>query len=299
MVMPSFDTPEPITVTIDTVCGHVRLRASDRADTVVEVRPTDPGSEADRQAAEATQIDYAAGRLSVRAPKNRMQSLFGRYPAIDIEVELPVDSATEVKALTEIRGEGRLGDSVFETGVGNVRVDETGRLKVHTGAGDVWVGRTRGPVEVSTATGKVWIGAVDGTATVKSSNGDITAGTVAGDLRLVTANGDITIEAALASVEARTAAGRIRVGEVTRGSAELKSGFGELELGITAGTAAWLDVSSKHGTVHSDLESIEAPEATEETVRVHARTGYGDIMLRRRTRTAPADDIAPTDHQSR
>ncbi|MGI8415742.1 MAG: DUF4097 family beta strand repeat-containing protein, partial [Nakamurella sp.] len=35
--MPTFGTPEPITVTIDLPIGDVRLTASDREDTVVEV----------------------------------------------------------------------------------------------------------------------------------------------------------------------------------------------------------------------------------------------------------------------
>ena len=43
--MPEFDTPEPITVEIDLVVGDVRLTASERANTVVEVRPSDPADE--------------------------------------------------------------------------------------------------------------------------------------------------------------------------------------------------------------------------------------------------------------
>ena len=43
--MPTFDTPEPITVTLELGVGDVRITASDRADTVVEVRPSDPAKE--------------------------------------------------------------------------------------------------------------------------------------------------------------------------------------------------------------------------------------------------------------
>jgi hypothetical protein len=39
--MPTFDTPEPIAVTIELVVSYVRITASDRTDTVVEVRPSD------------------------------------------------------------------------------------------------------------------------------------------------------------------------------------------------------------------------------------------------------------------
>ena len=37
--MPTFDTPEPISATIDLAVGDVRISAGDRLDTVVEVHP--------------------------------------------------------------------------------------------------------------------------------------------------------------------------------------------------------------------------------------------------------------------
>jgi len=96
------------------------------------------------------------------------------------------------------------------------------------------------------------------------------------------ANGNITIDRALAGVDAKTAFGSVRVGEVVRGSVVLETGFGELELGVREGTAAWLDASSQHGSVRSDLDAIDSPEQADETVEVRARTRYGDIVVRRR-----------------
>ena len=56
-----FDTPDPISVTIELGVGDVRIAASDRADTVVDVRPTDEHHEPDVQAAEQTRVEYTAG----------------------------------------------------------------------------------------------------------------------------------------------------------------------------------------------------------------------------------------------
>ena len=88
--MPTFDTPEPIAVTIE-LAGDVRIHASDRGDTVVEVRHRRvPG--ADVQAAEQTQVEYAGGRLLV-ATQDQEPRLFGGAGSIDVAVELPATRA--------------------------------------------------------------------------------------------------------------------------------------------------------------------------------------------------------------
>lgn len=46
-----------ISATVDIVLGDIRFFASDRADTVVEVRPVDPSRELDVKAAEQANID--------------------------------------------------------------------------------------------------------------------------------------------------------------------------------------------------------------------------------------------------
>jgi len=279
--MPTFDTPRPIAAVIDMAVGHIRISATDRQDTVVDVRPTNPGDDADAQAAAGTVVDLTDGRLSVTAPKNRLRSLFGRPPSIDLTVDLPADSRVDVTSTADIRSDGRLGESTFDTAAGSVRLGETGRLKLRTAAGDVSVAKSVGQTEVTTASGKVRIGEIDGSAVVKTSNGDITLGEVTGDARLSTANGEISVDRALAAVAAKTAYGDIRVGEVVRGAVVLETGFGEVEIGVRAGTAAWLDVQSGQGAVRSLLDAADEPAPSDETVEVRARTGFGDIVIRR------------------
>ena len=67
--MPTFDTPEPISAVVDLVVGDVRITASDRDDTAVEIRPSDESHEPDVRAAEQTRVEYSAGQagLSVNA----------------------------------------------------------------------------------------------------------------------------------------------------------------------------------------------------------------------------------------
>lgn len=280
--MPTFDTPEPISAVIEIGLGEVRIDASDRADTVVEIRPSDPGRDSDKRAAEETVVEYADGRLLVRAPRRRTRALFGPgNGSIDLRVELPTGSRVDAVTATDIQSTGRLGDSRFRTATGDIDVDQTGRVDLHTANGNVSVGRSAGHADVQTANGTIRIRAIDGSAVVKTANGTITIGQAAGDLRLNTANGSITIDRALASVDAKTATGSVRIGEVVRGSVALATGSGRLEIGVREGTAALLDAYSRHGTVRSELTAVDLPSATDETVEVRARTGYGDIVVHR------------------
>jgi hypothetical protein len=50
--MQKYDTPAPVTAVVDIPAGQIRLIATDRADTTVEVRPADPASRRDVKAAE-------------------------------------------------------------------------------------------------------------------------------------------------------------------------------------------------------------------------------------------------------
>jgi DUF4097 and DUF4098 domain-containing protein YvlB len=279
--MTTFDTPEPISATIEITLGNVWVHASDRADTVVEVRPTDPAEDADVQIAEKITVDYADGRLTVKAPKEWARSLFRRSGSVDVMIGLPEDSSIDATLAADFRGEGRLGETSVRTALGTIRLDDTGRLWLSSGTGAISVARSTGHTEVTTANGDIRIGRIDGTAVVKTSNGNVTLGEVTGDLRLNTAYGDLAIDRALASVTAKTAYGSVRVGEVVRGSVVLLTSYGELELGVREGTAAWLDVSSGFGNVHSSLETSAGPASSDETVEVRGRTGFGDIVIRR------------------
>lgn len=61
--MPTFDTPEPISVTLELGVGDIRIVAGERTDTVVEVRPSDAARTSDVTAAQQTRVEYAGGRL--------------------------------------------------------------------------------------------------------------------------------------------------------------------------------------------------------------------------------------------
>lgn len=280
--MPTFTTPEPISATIDLVVGDARITASDRDDTVVEVRPSDQSHEPDVRAAEQTRVEYAANRLLVKAARQRSLGLFGKVGSIDVTIHLPTGSSVQADAsLAAFRLIGTLGECRIKASTGAIQLDSSGPLDLSTGAGAIVVDRVVGHADVRTGSGKVRIREIDGTAVIKNSNGDSWVGEVTGDLRVSAANGDISIDHAYANTTAATANGDVRVGEVVRGSTSLKTACGEIEVGIRSGTAARVDVHTSFGRVRNQMDAAPSPEPSDDTIEVRARSSYGDILIRR------------------
>jgi DUF4097 and DUF4098 domain-containing protein YvlB len=280
--MPTFDTPRPVSARLGLglVIANVRVAATDRADTTVDIRPSDATSKADLKIAEQTRVDYADGRLEVRAP--RLGTLFGRTGSIDVTVALPAGSQVHVQTgMGEIVCDGRLGECRLRTGYGEIRLDRAGAVNLTSASGDVTVDHAARGGEITAGNGAVNVRRIDGPATIRASNGSTWVGEVTGDVRVSGANGSVAVDRAHADVTAKTANGDIRIGEVRRGAVALETAAGSVDVGIRAGSAAWLDLHTSAGRVRNELAAAEPPGATEETVAVRARTSIGDILVRR------------------
>jgi DUF4097 and DUF4098 domain-containing protein YvlB len=263
--------------------GDIRIAASDRTDTVVEVRPSDPNKNADVRAAEQTRVEYAGGRLLIRAPKGwRFHAPWGGSESIDVQIDLPAGSSVRAEAaVATLHCTGLVGECRYKTGAGHVQVDGAGAVEFKTGAGEIAVGRAAGQTEITTGSGAVQVGSIDGSAVIKNSNGDTWIGNIGGDVRVKAANGKIVVDRSHASVSAKTANGDIRLGEVARGDILAETAFGNVEIGILDGIAAWLDLNTKFGNVRNDLDAMERPQPGEDTVEVRAHTSFGDITVSR------------------
>ena len=121
--MPTFDTPQPITATIDLAVGDVRITARDGGATVVEVRPSDASNEDDVKTAELTRVEYANEQLLVKAPK--LRSWLSRSGgSIDVTIELPAGSHVHgTLGMGDVDCDGRLGDCRIKTGLGRISLD--------------------------------------------------------------------------------------------------------------------------------------------------------------------------------
>ncbi|WP_371553392.1 DUF4097 domain-containing protein [Streptomyces sp. NBC_00554] len=179
--MQKFDTPAPVSAVLDIPAGRVQFIAADRADTTVEVLPTDASKGRDVKAAEQITVAYADGILRIGAPAAKNQ-LFGASGSVEVTVQLPAGSRVEGKAAAaELRGVGRLGDVVFEGAYRRIKIDEAASLRLTATDGDVEVGRLGGPGEISTARGDIRIAeAVRGTVVLRTQSGDISVAAAAG-----------------------------------------------------------------------------------------------------------------------
>ncbi|NUR30680.1 MAG: DUF4097 family beta strand repeat protein [Catenulispora sp.] len=192
--MQKFDTAGPVSVVLDIPAGRVRLIASDRGDTTVQVLPSEESKKRDVKAAQQTEVSYADG--IVRIVTADASRVLGSSGSLDVTIELPAGSRVEGKAgAAELSGTGRLGEVVFEGGYRQVELEEvaSAHLKVHTG--EVRIGRLAGPAQI------------------RNSQGDITvAEAVTGAVDLRTESGSIAISAApgtSATLDAGTLHGRI------------------------------------------------------------------------------------------
>jgi DUF4097 and DUF4098 domain-containing protein YvlB len=282
--MSHFETPQPISVVLELRVADVRVAAAERADTAVQVRPSDSSKRDDVTAAEQTRVEYADGKLLVKGPRRlREWSPFSDGGSIDVNIELPAGSDLSGQAAAGgFRCTGSLGRCELKSSAGEISLVQAARVKLTT-AGDITLERVTGDAELATATGDVRAGEIDGSAVIKNSNGDTRIGEVGGDLRIKAANGDIDVEHAHGSITAKTANGRIRVGSVHRGSLVAETASGHIEVGIAGGVAAWLDLDTHYGHVHNGLDAAEGPGSADEQVEIRARTGFGNITIRRET----------------
>jgi DUF4097 and DUF4098 domain-containing protein YvlB len=285
-----FPTPGP--VVLDAELGWARLEvvASDRADTVVTVRPHRPDRSGDVRLASDTTVELAGGVVQIRTPRSwRFNPLGPSKDSVDVLVELPEGSELRGRlAAGNLLARGALGAVTFRTSAGDLRVDEAGPLELHSSAGAITVGRAAGTVTLSASAGAVRVREIAGDATVTCNNGSTTIGEITGTLAVKSAHADVTVENARGDVSIKGSYGSTVVERIDRGQVRIESGYGSIDVGVPEGVAAWLDLGSKSGLVRSELEPTSAPGAdgpdgvdAAATVEIHAQTSWGDVTVRR------------------
>ena len=275
--MPTFDTPESIAATVVVAGAQVRVTASDRTDTVVLVEPIDKASRSDVKVADKTKVDFADGQLSVKTTVSG-----DKDGSVAITIDLPANSSlVAYLAHSDIHADGSLGECELHLASGRVQLDRINALQANIAAGEVTIGHIAGRADIDGAAFAMRIGEINDTVKLSSSGGQAWIGHASADLDLSSGSGGFDIDRADGSVTAKTGDGAIRIGRLTRGQAELLNGSGNIEVGISEGTAARVDASSERGSVRNSVPPQENPETSDNKVTVHARTRHGDIIIQR------------------
>ncbi|MEU5530119.1 DUF4097 family beta strand repeat-containing protein [Micromonospora chersina] len=275
--MPTFATPAPIAATIEVAGAQVRITATDRTDTVVLVEPIDAASRKDVKVAEKTSVEFAGGRLSVKTTVSG-----DKDGSVAITIGLPTGSSLATYlAHSEVHADGAFGGCELHLASGRVQVDRVGALRANVASGEVAIGHVAGRADVDGGAFGMRIGEVEGAVALSNSGGRTWIGRAVGDLELSSASCDFDIDRADGSVTATTANGAIRIGRMTHGQAKLMNGSGNIEVGISAGAAAHIDVVSERASVRDTVSTGGNPDPSDGTVSVHARTRHGDIVVQR------------------
>jgi hypothetical protein len=275
--MPTFATPGPIAATVVVAGAEVRVTASDRTDTVVLVEPIDKASPSDVKVANKTKVNLAGDQLSVNTTVSG-----NKNGSVVITIDLPAGSSlVAYLAHSSVHADGSFGDCELHMASGRVQLDRINALQANIAAGDVTIGHVAERANIDGAKFAMRISEVKDTVKLSSSGGQTWIGRAWADLDLSSGHGGFDVDRADGSVTAKTGDGAIRIGRLTRGPAELANRSGNIEVGISEGTAATVDADSKRGSVRNSVPSQEDPDLSGNKVSVHARTRYGDINIQR------------------
>ena len=279
-----YETAEPIQLVLDMlVVVSLTVTAADTKTTTLSIKAADPTKKDDVRALGEVSVDFVDGVLGVRIARTlRYYTWFSGSPRLIVDITVPVGSSLDAKVgAGNVSTQGELGFCIARTGAGELRIERAGRTTLHSGAGSIQAGRISGPLRITNGAGSIRVGTLEGEGNVKNTTGNTTFGEVEGPLTVKSTTGDVVIEQLNGSAEIKCAHGEVRIDRVGTGEVKIDGGYGSIEVGVPEGTAAWLDIASRHGQLRNELEAASAPVETDRTVAITAHADYASITIRR------------------
>jgi hypothetical protein len=258
-------TTIPLSTQIDLVVrlGRGSLTVHTREDAAEAIVRLTPRGQPD--ALDRFNVELAGHTLSVLGPRQGgLPDLLGgrRKDSVDVVVEVPHGTALKLTSVdADITVTGRCGRADVATGSATVRLATVdGDLRLRYGSGE-------GSAE-----------AVHGSVQVRAGSGSARFGEVTGGLHCGFGSGSLDASVVRGTLHSRAGSGSVSVGAV-HGDVDVASGSGGFTLGVPAGVAARLDVTTGSGQLHSDLPVEQAPATGARSITIRARTGSGDVHL--------------------
>lgn len=266
----SFPVSQPIELSARLGFGTITVHADDGVtEATVTISPRDPGSDTEAR----TTVEMRGSTLVVHGPKPRGTvfdiPIFGGRrsdrDALDVEITVPAGSTLRIASWgADVTVTGRSGMADIASGATTVAVEHVdGDLRLRYGSGPARVER------------------VSGSVVVRAGSGSLTFGEVAGSVEVGCGSGSLDVGVAGGRVRMRTGSGQASIG-TARGDVDFTSGSGGLSVGLRRGQPARLDVVTGAGQLRSDLPvEGERPAGTGQAITIRARTGSGDVHIRR------------------
>jgi DUF4097 and DUF4098 domain-containing protein YvlB len=279
-MMYTFNTPGPIDLRVELWQGRVEVVADDVETTTVELTPL-RGDSAANDAIDNARVEQRGNEIVVLMPKAK-GGLFRGRAEIEAEIRVPTSSNAHIEtASADIETRGVLGDVKASSGSGEVSIEEADDLEVRTGSGDIKASTVNGSCTVRSGSADVEIGEIGADADVKSGSGDVLIDSVGAKLSLKTGSGDLLLKSAGHTVDAMAGSGDLLVKRIEQGKVRMKTGSGDVSIGVAQGTAAYLDIMTVTGDVASELDAASGPSDGERTVDINVQSGSGDVVLQR------------------
>jgi DUF4097 and DUF4098 domain-containing protein YvlB len=258
----------------------VRVIAGADGETVVELTAIH-GDATARELIARAQVELRGDEVVVLVERTRFQ-VFGLGGGIEAIVTAPPLSTARVSTGSgEIETQGTLGDVRAQTGSGAIRLAAVGEATARTGSGAIVVDKATGSVDAKTGSGKIAIGQAGGDAHATTGSGEIVLGCVAGRADVTTGSGRVEVDEAGDGLKAFSASGAISVRRADHGKVLARTISGRVAVGVAQGAAAYLDISTMSGRVHSELETCGPPADGEKAVELRIETMSGNVDITR------------------
>jgi hypothetical protein len=262
--------------------GRLDILASERPDVSVSIQPTHRKRAGDQAAAAAVHVERIGNAVSVIGPSKL--NLFGPGDSVDVVIGVPLNATVDAEVTYGSLGiTGAVGRARLAAPYGEVSVERAARLELHSGHGDVRVEQVDGEADISSKSGSVRIGQVAGELRLKGTDTNLRVDLVDGPADISTSSGSAELGRFGSGLTVRAAYGNVRIGELVRGATHIEGSYGNVQVGVRRGTAVWLDVSSSHGKVRTDLAADGGPAEGEDSLELRVHTGYGNITIQRST----------------
>lgn len=276
-----FQTTGPVRLMAEIPFGHVGVKAEATSTVHIELIAVRGGARI-RELIESAEIAQHGDEIVVRIERRRLGWFGWTGGHIEARIVVPTGSAAQLfTGSGHVETQGTLGDVKASSGSGNIRLDACGEVRARTGSGEIAVASSTGSLDAKTGSGNVAAGKVSRNVRITTGSGSAELAGAGGEARLTCASGSIQIDNVGDALEAFTASGSIRIARADHGSVRAKTASGSVSVGVAKGSAAYLDIHTMSGRVHSELEDGAAPREGEKQVELFITTMSGNVNVTR------------------